>query len=65
MNNLFLFSPLCYCHINLRFGELDDHIGEFTVPKSYVFAASAMTMRGWSTDPSTWKARIAFARSEN
>ncbi len=45
-----------------RIGQLDENIGEFTVPKSYVFAASAMTMRGWSVEPSTWKARIAFVR---
>ena len=28
--------------------------------KSYVFTAGSMTLRSWSAEPSTWKARIAF-----
>jgi hypothetical protein len=49
--------------IILSFGSDDEHKSEFRFFKSYVFTIGAMPFsRGWDVEPSTGKARLAFAR---
>lgn len=46
--------------IYFRYGEEDENLDDFTLPKVFVMVAGTFTQRGWSTTPSTWKAKIAF-----
>ena len=39
---------------------MDKNINEFTISKVFVMVAGSFTERGWSTTPTTWKAKIAF-----
>ena len=43
------------------FGEKDPEGKEFTLRKSFIFVMSSLTLRGWSTTPTTNAARILFA----
>jgi hypothetical protein len=55
-SELFFFFPW------YRFGETDPKYYEFTLPKSYVYTVSTLTMRGWSDTPTTGASRCAFIR---
>jgi len=49
--------------IVFRFGVRDPNYKEFTLGKSYVFAAGVLTTaRPWDVSPQTTSARIAFLR---
>ena len=43
------------------FGEWDPEFEEFTLKKSFTLVLSSLTLRGWSTTPTTNAARILFA----
>ena len=47
--------------ITLSFGEWDPEFEEFTLKKSFTLVLSSLTLRGWSTTPTTNAARILFA----
>ena len=49
----FLFLPC-------RFPERDDNYHEFTLPKSYVYQLSTLTMRGWDILPERISPRVSL-----
>ena len=60
-----VFNPDFSCSIPIRIlycsvGKKDENAKEFSFFKSYIFLLSALTMRGWSTEPSKNSGKLVF-----